>query len=48
MGIPLSPLMFLLKDQPAPLNQPTPDSPQPAQTAPTPPPVNGSDTTGAV
>ncbi|HVU38667.1 MAG TPA: hypothetical protein VHC95_10050 [Opitutales bacterium] len=48
VGVPISPLMFLLKDQPAPLHRPTPDAPEPVPAAPTAPQVSGNDTTGAV
>jgi len=47
-SIPLSPLWLLIKDQPAPIKEATPDAPQPAQIAPLPTPVMDEDTNGTV
>ncbi len=41
LGLPISPLMFLIKDQPPALRETTPATPQPAPNAPTAAPQDG-------
>jgi len=47
-ALPFSPWWLLIKNQPAPLNEATPDAPQPMQPMPTPTPLADKDTTGTV